>query len=210
MWSLEIRQWLFKHHPHYSSTIPVFLRLHPLLGAECGPKALGRGSVRIWGCCWPGIMSSPCPILSQAGRELQGAAQPKREICTRGTINDPELPLGSQPRRAFPWPWLFTGKCFAFAVFIFGFPGVSKGLQLILSFGVASWAVGTNSASEHWVWSFSGDLGFTGSWKNLNLRTPGTCAETAGRDRGRCRCPWQEGWNGLAFGYLTTNHPVIL
>lgn len=141
-----------KHHSHYSSTIPVFLRLHPLLGAECGPKALGRG----WGCCWPGIMSRPCPLLSQVGRELRGAAQPKRDICTSGTINDPKLSPRSQSRRAFPWPWLFSGKCFAFAVFIFGFPRVSQGLQLILSFGVASWAAGIKSASEHWVCSSCG------------------------------------------------------
>lgn len=34
MWGLEIRQCLFEHHSHYSGTVPVFLSLCPLLGAE--------------------------------------------------------------------------------------------------------------------------------------------------------------------------------
>lgn len=51
--------------------------------------------------------------------------------------------LGISPEETdFTWPWLSSVKCFSFSVFIFGFPSVLLGLQLILSFWVASWASG--------------------------------------------------------------------
>lgn len=72
--------------------------------------------------------------------------------------------LGASPEETdFPWPWLSSGKCSSFAVFIFGFPSVLQSLQLILSFRAASWAAGIKSSSKQFAWSFPEDLGLTGS-----------------------------------------------
>lgn len=75
MWGLDIRQWLFKHHPHYSSTIPVFLRLHPLLGAPSPGKGLceGLGVLLARDC-----VQSPSPSLpvwKGAPREQHGQGE---------------------------------------------------------------------------------------------------------------------------------------
>jgi len=78
--------------------------------------------------------------------------------------------LGTGPEETdFTWPRLSSGKRSSFSVFIFGFPSVLLGLQLIPSFWVASWAAGTKSLSKQFAWSFAGDLGFTRGWKGLNL-----------------------------------------
>lgn len=195
-----------------SSTVPVFLRICPLLGAERGPKALGRASVRGWGCCWPGIVSSPCSLLSQAGRELQGTAQPRRDVCASGTISDPELPWGASPGEPFLCHSFSVGNALL-SLFIFGFPRVSQGLQLILSFGAASWAAGPESDSELWVWPFPGELGFTGSLEKFNLGPPGPRAECfAWRDswvRGRVPAHGRVALDEL-YGPHNRNHPRIL
>lgn len=78
--------------------------------------------------------------------------------------------LGTSPEETdFTWPWLSSGKCFSFAVFIFGFPSVLLGLQLILRFWVASWAAGTKSSWKQFAWSLPEDLGFMGSLEMLDL-----------------------------------------
>lgn len=77
--------------------------------------------------------------------------------------------LGASPEETgFPWPWLSSGKCSSFAVFVFGFPSVLRGLQLILSFWAASWAAGTKSSLEQFAWSFPEDLGLTESLGELD------------------------------------------
>lgn len=82
--------------------------------------------------------------------------------------------LGASPEATdFTWPWLSSGKCSSFAVFIFGFPSVLLGLQLILSFWVASWAAGTKSSSKQFAQSFPEDLGFARSLGGLDLGPPG-------------------------------------
>lgn len=88
--------------------------------------------------------------------------------------------LGTSPEETdFTWPWLSSGKCSSFAVFIFGFPSVLLGLQLILSFWVASWAAGTKSSSKQFAWSFPEDLEVTRSLGELDLGPPGACAHAA-------------------------------
>lgn len=91
---------------------------------------------------------------------------------------NPSYLVGTNPEETdFAWPWLSNGKFSYFAVFIFGFPRVSLGLQLILSFWVASWVVGTYS-SKQFAWSFPEDLVFTMSLGELDLGPTGASADT--------------------------------
>lgn len=114
--------------------------------------------------------------------------------------------LGTSPEETdFTWPWLSSGKCSSFAVFIFGFPSVLLGLQLILSFWVASWAAGTKSSSKQFAWSFPEDLGCARSLGELDPGPPGPCVHPAfDGERGICGCSLP----GEGGGEATWHSPI--